>query len=283
MVAMPPSSTWLWLVDAALREDLGAGDVTSEVLIPDAATGCANFEARENLVVAGVEVARAVLDQFDVDWHDPPKDGQRIEVGALLGNVTGLARSILAAERTTLNFLQYLSGIATQTHTYCEAIRGTRAQIVDTRKTLPGWRTLAKFAVACGGGTNHRMGLFDAILIKDNHIGAVGSVTEATRRAREHATNALEIQVEVESLADAVAAFEAGADLLLVDNQPPDKIREIVEVIDGRIPIEASGGVTLDTVRSIAETGVDRISIGALTHSVRAVDIALEWTDRSSN
>jgi nicotinate-nucleotide pyrophosphorylase (carboxylating) len=190
---------------------------------------------------------------------------------------------MLTAERTALNFLQRLSGIATHTARFVAAVRGTSARIVDTRKTTPGWRTLEKYAVRCGGGTNHRSGLYDGILIKDNHIAAVGCVGDAVKRARERGHGGLRIQVEVVSRAMAREALDAGADLLLVDNQPPATIAAIVADVAGRVPVEASGGVHLENVAEIARTGVDRISIGALTHSAPAVDIALEWSAPSAS
>jgi nicotinate-nucleotide pyrophosphorylase (carboxylating) len=270
-------------VDAALAEDLGPGDATSNALLAPERQGSARIEARSPLVACGLVVAAAVFDRCGALLEPLVADGEHADAGQWLARVDGPARAILAGERTALNFLQRLCGIATQTERYCRAVAGTPARIVDTRKTLPGWRLLDKWAVRCGGGTNHRFGLFDGILIKDNHVAAVGSVADAVKRARENALASLRIQVEVESLEQARAAIDAGADLLLVDNQPPETIAEIVRLAKGRLPIEASGGVTLDTVAAIARTGVDRISIGALTHSVPAADIALEWNAPSSS
>jgi nicotinate-nucleotide pyrophosphorylase (carboxylating) len=210
-------------------------------------------------------------------------DGADAEPGDVVATVRGPARAILAGERTALNFLQRLSGIATLTRRFCAAASESGALILDTRKTTPGWRLIEKYAVRCGGGTNHRSGLYDGILIKDNHIAAVGSVKAAVERARGRGPLGLAVQVEIESLEQARAALEAGADALLVDNLPPPRIAEIVGLVAGRVPVEASGGITLETVGEIARTGVDRISVGALTHSARAVDIALEWTERSGS
>ncbi len=283
MIALPPRQTWEWLVERALAEDIGPGDVTAEALVPLTLAGAAVLETREPLVVAGLPIAADVFRRCGVALETLVPDGGNTPAGALLGRVRGPAASILAAERTALNFLQHLSGIATQTARFVDAARGTTARIVDTRKTTPGWRTLEKYAVRCGGGTNHRMGLYDGILIKDNHIAAVGSVGDAVKRARERAPAGLRIQVEVTSLATAREALDAGAELLLVDNQPPAVIAAIVADVAGRVPIEATGGVRLECVAEIARTGVDRISIGALTHSAPAVDIALEWSAPSAS
>ena len=266
------------LVERALGEDLGAGDVTSEAVIPADAKGEAVIEARGALVVCGLAVAQAVFHAVDprLRFRAERTEGERVAAGQTVASLDGATRSILAAERTALNFLGRLCGVASQTARYVEAVAGTRARIVDTRKTLPGWRVLDKYAVAVGGGQNHRMGLFDAVLVKDNHVAAAGGVAEATRAARAGAAPHLHVQVEVESLADAVAAAEAGADSLLLDNRSTAEIRSMVEALGDRIPLEASGSVTLETVRAIAETGVQRISVGALTHSVRVSDVALE-------
>jgi nicotinate-nucleotide pyrophosphorylase (carboxylating) len=282
---MPPPHTWVWLVDAALSEDLGPGDATSEALIPEILEGEARIEAREALVIAGVEVAGTVFARSDVSWEAARVDGSSVKAGTVIGRVRGPARGILASERTALNFLQRLSGIATLTRRFCEAVSGTSVTLVDTRKTTPGWRALEKYAVRCGGGTNHRMGLYDGILIKDNHISAVGSVADAVKLALTHNPAGVRVQVEVESPEQARRAIEAGADALLIDNQAPPRIAEIVEfarAIGRGVLLEASGGVTLETVTAIAGTGVDRISIGALTHSAPATNMALEWNVRFS-
>ena len=277
MVDKPPRSAWLRLIETALAEDLGPGDATSNAVIPRELTGAARIEAREPLVAAGLFVAAEVCERTGAQCRPLVEDGAHLERGAVMARIEGPARAILAAERTALNFLQRLSGIATLTHHYCLAIRGSRAQIVDTRKTTPGWRSLEKYAVRCGGGANHRIGLFDGILIKDNHIRAVGGVAAAVKRALEHGSPHLRIRVEVESLQEAQAAIDAGADAILIDNQTPDSTRAIVEAAAGRVRTEASGGITLDSIAAVAQTGVDEISVGALTHSARAVDIALEW------
>jgi len=276
----PSRSTWLWLVEAALAEDIGPGDATSEALLERDAIGEAQLEARGAIVVAGLEVAREVFAQRGVACELAVADGATAQSGDVLARVRGPAIGILEAERTALNFVQQLSGVATLTRAFCAAVAGTRAQIVDTRKTTPGFRTLEKWAVRCGGGRNHRMALFDGILIKDNHIAAVGGAREAVTRARERGSRHLKIRCEVESLEQAREALAAGADSLLVDNQPPAVIEKIVELCRGRARVEASGGVNLETVAAIARTGVDEISVGALTHSAPAADVALEWIGR---
>jgi nicotinate-nucleotide pyrophosphorylase (carboxylating) len=280
---MPPADTWHPLVAAALAEDIGPGDATSRALIEEAATGVARIEAREALRVCGLELAAEVFRRCGASLDRSSTDGADAEPGDVVATVRGPARAILAGERTALNFLQRLSGIATLTRRFCAAASESGALILDTRKTTPGWRLIEKYAVRCGGGTNHRSGLYDGILIKDNHIAAVGSVKAAVERARGRGPLGLAVQVEIESLEQARAALEAGADALLVDNLPPPRIAEIVGLVAGRVPVEASGGITLETVGEIARTGVDRISVGALTHSARAVDIALEWTERSGS
>jgi len=279
---MPPRKTWVGLVEAALAEDIGPGDATSDALISPELSGAGQIEAREPLILAGMDVAHEVFARHDVEWKSTRLDGAHIEAAAVIATVQGSVRGALAAERTALNFLQRLSGIATLTRRYCEAVQGTRAVVVDTRKTTPGWRTLEKYAVRCGGGTNHRMGLYDGILIKDNHIHSVSSVIDAVKRVRAENPSGLRIQVEVESLGEAQVAIEAGADALLIDNRTSEEIKEIVEYAKGRVLLEASGGITLQNIAEIARTGVDRISVGALTHSAPALDIALEWNVRSS-
>jgi nicotinate-nucleotide pyrophosphorylase (carboxylating) len=282
VAALPPLASWVWLVDAALAEDVGAGDATSLALLEPARQGRARVEAREDLVLCGSALAAEVFSRFDVHYEPCADDGDGLVAEQLAAEVSGFARGMLSGERTALNFLQHLSGIATTTRAFCRAVAGTRAAIVDTRKTTPGWRTLEKYAVRCGGGVNHRTGLYDGILIKDNHIAAVGSVGDAVKRARECGPTGLKVQIEVESLDQARDALEAGAEALLIDNQPPQVLREIVALIDGRVPLEATGGVNIHNVAEIARTGVDRISIGALTHSAPAADIALEWIAASA-
>jgi nicotinate-nucleotide pyrophosphorylase (carboxylating) len=270
------------LVQAALAEDVGSGDVTSLATIPESARARALMVARQPLVVAGLAVAEAVFREVSPDLITMPlaQDGQRLAPGSTLLRVAGPTRALLSAERVALNFVQRLSGIATLTARFVEAVRGTSAQILDTRKTTPGWRRLEKYAVACGGGGNHRFGLFDMVLIKDNHLAALAGeqpnpIAAAVWKARAEYPK-LRVEVEVETLEQVEQAIAAGADILLLDNMPLERMREAVRLVGRRRLTEASGGVTLDTVRQIAETGVNFISVGALTHSAPAVDIALE-------
>jgi nicotinate-nucleotide pyrophosphorylase (carboxylating) len=275
---LPPEASWLPLVRRALAEDLGSGDVTSEAVIPAEAKDEAVIEARTDLVVCGLPVVRAVFREVDASlgFAAERAEGERAGPKQVLATIEGATRSILAAERTALNFLGRLCGVATLTRRYVEAVAGTRARVVDTRKTIPGWRVLDKYAVAVGGGQNHRMGLFDALLVKDNHVAAAGGGAAATRAAHAAAPPHLHLQVEVESLADAVAAADAGADSLLLDNRSPAELAEIVAALGDRLTLEASGGIHLENVAEVARTGVQRISIGALTHSAPVADVALE-------
>ena len=270
---------YLPLVQAALAEDIGGGDVTTLALVPEDSFVTAVMVARESLVMAGVDLALAAFQQVDerVEFGIEVLDGQNGVLGQALLRVQGPTRALLTAERTALNFLQRLSGVATLTAQFVGQVAGTRAQILDTRKTTPGWRALEKYAVACGSGTNHRMGLYDRVLIKDNHLVALdGEIAAAVARARE-ASPELKIEVEADTVEQARAAADAGADIVLLDNMNCDELREAIEQIDGRAKTEASGDVTLETVRGIAETGVDFISVGALTHSAPAVDIAFDF------
>jgi nicotinate-nucleotide pyrophosphorylase (carboxylating) len=274
----PPEATWRPLLDMALAEDIGPGDVTSRLVLTSEARGRARIESRQNLIVCGLPLVAAVFRAIDPELELEPQteDGKTVAPGAPLLRIHGSVLSILAGERLALNFLGRLSGVATLTRAFVDRVAGCGAEIIDTRKTLPGWRLLDKYAVLAGGGSNHRIGLFDGILLKDNHIAAAGGVAQAVRLARENAPANLRIQCEVESLAEAREALESGADLLLLDNRSPDEIREIVEACPDHLLLEASGGITLDNVRQYAETGVHRISIGALTHSASVVVVALE-------
>jgi nicotinate-nucleotide pyrophosphorylase (carboxylating) len=267
------------IVRAALAEDLGrAGDVTAQACIPAEASLSAVFASRKPGVVAGLACARLAVLELDpqATFVALAEDGETVEPGAQLARVTANARALLSAERTGLNLLGRLSGIATLTNAYVRAIEGTRARIVDTRKTTPGLRSLEKYAVRCGGGVNHRFGLDDAILIKDNHIAACGSVGEAVRRARAFAGHLMKVEVEIDGLDQLDAALEHGPDVVMLDNFSLEDLREAVRRAHGRAVLEASGGVNLETVRAIAETGVDVISVGALTHSVSVLDIGLD-------
>lgn len=265
-------------VRAALEEDVGAGDLTAQ-LIPAATVGYARVLTREDAVLCGTawfEVCFRALDPaVQIAWH--AADGDRIHAGQTLCEITGKARALLTAERPALNFLQTLSAVATETRRYVDAIAGTRAKIYDTRKTLPGLRLALKYAVKCGGGENQRIGLYDGILIKENHIAAAGGIAPALDAAFQLAGPGVSVQIEVENLAQLEEALQAGARLILLDNFSLDGMREAVRLTAGRAALEASGGITLDTARAIAETGVDRISVGSLTKSVRAVDLSMRF------
>ncbi len=270
------------LLRAALDEDLGeAGDVTAASTIPAEALATASVVARAAGCVAGLGPSLRVFELLDPDVRVRPlvKDGARVEAGTRLAEVSGPARSVLSAERVALNLLGQLSGVATATTRLVDRVAGTRARIVDTRKTVPLLRSLQKAAVLAGGGINHRMGLYDAVLIKDNHIAAVGSPAEAVRRARAHVGPDFRVEVEIEDLQHLEGVIEAGADIVMLDNMPPDMMQQAVERTGGRCILEASGGITLDTVRAVAETGVDWISVGGLTHSAPALDVALDFAD----
>ena len=270
------------MVERALVEDLGHGDVTTDALIPPDARGQASVVVKADGVVAGLEVALEVFRQVDPSTQSRIRmeDGAPVSPGDVLADLEGSVAGILKAERVSLNFLQRLSGIATATAAYVKAVQGTKARIIDTRKTVPGLRQLEKYAVRVGGGHNHRYNLADGILIKDNHIAALRArelgLAEIVDLARERSPHTLRVEIEVETVEEAVEALEAGADVVLLDNMTPDEMRRVVEISGGRALLEASGGVTLDTVRAVAETGVDLISVGALTHSVRALDISLD-------
>jgi nicotinate-nucleotide pyrophosphorylase (carboxylating) len=270
-------------LQAALAEDIGDGDVTSLATVPEGLTVSAALVAREALVVAGLALAEAAFLERGAGVRVTllTADGSRANAGQALMRVDGSARAILSAERVALNYLQRLSGVATLTSRYVEAIRGTRARILDTRKTTPGCRRLEKYAVACGGGHNHRAGLFDQILIKDNHLMALrnekpDAVTAAIARARQAFPN-LKVEVEADTLDQVAQALAAGADVILLDNMPPAQLRAAVNLVGGGAQLEASGGILLQTVRTVAETGVDFISVGALTHSAPAMDIGLDF------
>ena len=264
----------LELIDQALAEDVGTGDATTELLVPAGARGRAMLTQKAPGVVAGLRVAEAVFHRVDpkLRWHAHVEQGVWREHGGPVAEVAGPSRSILTAERVALNFLQRLSGVATLTARYVREVAGTRARILDTRKTTPGLRVLEKQAVIAGGGHNHRAGLFDAILVKENHAAMAGGVGEATRRAL---ASELPVEVECATLDELREALAAGARRILLDNMSNERLREAVAVAGGRAELEASGGVTLETVRGIAQTGVDFISVGALTHSAPALDVSL--------
>jgi nicotinate-nucleotide pyrophosphorylase (carboxylating) len=265
-------------VTRALAEDVGAGDLTAR-LIPGDRRARARLMTRESGVLCGVEWFRRTFEELDPDveifWHHA--DGDEIVAGSSLCELEGNARAMLTAERTALNFVQLLSGVATRTRMFVRAVKGTRAKILDTRKTLPGLRLAQKYAVRTGSGTNHRIGLYDGILIKENHIVAAGGVRAAVRSAMHEVADTTMLQVEVETIEQLREALDAGAKLILLDNFDLPRMREAVQVAGGRAELEASGGVTLDTVRAIAETGVHRISVGSLTKDIEALDLSLRF------
>jgi nicotinate-nucleotide pyrophosphorylase (carboxylating) len=291
-------------VRAALAEDIGSGDVTTLATVPAAATARAVLRAREPLVVAGLDFAEAAFRELgnrrgelrepqisgrrgtplsgrEIKIKRLARDGQPVKGGGVLLEISGPARALLSAERVALNFVQWLSGIATLTAQFVEAVRDTPVRILDTRKTTPGWRRFEKYAVKCGGGKNHRFGLFDMVLIKDNHLAALrdarpNAIAAAVAGAREKFPK-LKVEAEADTLEQAGQAADAGADFILLDNMSPARLRRAVQLIKNRAQTEASGGVNLKTVRAIARTGVDYISVGALTHSARAVDIGLDF------
>ncbi len=277
-MSVPDAALVREIVRWTLREDIGDGDVTTNWTIPPGARLRGRFLIKAEGVVAGLEVARTVFGEVDsaVAFTAFAMDGQAVRPGDVVADVVGPGRAILAAERTALNFMQRMSGIATLTHRYVEAVAGTRAIILDTRKTAPGIRVLDKWAVRLGGGQNHRMGLYDMVLIKDNHIAACGGITAAVERVRAHNSQSLLIEVEVKNLHELREALALKVDRIMLDNMGLDDMREAVRIAAGRVPLEASGGVNLQTVAAIAATGVDYISAGELTHSVRALDISLE-------
>ena len=268
------------LITLALDEDLGAaGDITTEALVPADAQGTAELIAKERLVLSGLDAFVRAFHLVDPDLRVEllARDGQEVQNKALVARVHGRMRALLTAERTALNIVQRTSGMATMAHQVMAVVRGTKLRILDTRKTAPGMRFLSKQAVKAGGAFNHRFGLFDGVLIKDNHIAAVGgSVREALRRARSNAPQLVKIEIEVTTLEQLTEALEEGADVVMLDNMDDEQIRRAVELTAGRIPLEVSGGITLERLPRLAKLGVDFVSMGALTHSARAMDLSLE-------
>jgi len=266
------------LIDLALDEDIGSGDITTDSLVPPGLTGRGFIKAKETLVLCGLEVAGEVFRRLDpgVRIHTPFGEGQKVSPGTRVLQAAGTLRGLLIAERTALNFLQRLSGIATNVRGYAEALGSRQVRLVDTRKTAPGWRMLEKYAVRVGGACNHRCGLFDGVLIKDNHIAAAGGIQEAVRRVRGTVSHLLKIEVETADIDQVREALAAGVDVIMLDNMDLDGIRAAVAEIAGRALVEVSGGVTRDTLEQLADTGVDLISVGALTHSATAVDLSMQ-------
>jgi len=265
------------IIETALAEDIHTGDITTLSVCPKARAMTARLVAKEPMVLAGMEVARRVFSRLDPGsrFEAAFADGAQVEKGTVIARIEGDAAALLQGERVALNLLQRMCGIATQTSLYVKEIAGTGARVVDTRKTTPGLRVVEKYAVRVGGGTNHRTGLYDGVLIKENHIAAAGGILEAVRAARAYIPHTLKIEVETENIEDVRLALEAGADIIMLDNMGLAEMREAVALIGKRALVEASGGVNLTTIKAIAETGVDIISVGALTHSVRAMDISM--------
>jgi nicotinate-nucleotide pyrophosphorylase (carboxylating) len=266
------------LIDLWLAEDIGHGDLTSLTMIDADAKAAFTMNARQPLALAGIEVAAACFRRYDptLTVDIAARDGERLAAKAPLLHVKGRARSLLTVERTALNIVQHLSGIATETARWMDALKGTRAKLIDTRKTTPGLRALQKHAVTCGGGANHRLGLDSGIMIKDNHIAVCGSIGKAVERARASAPLLVKIEIECDRLEQVREALEARADVIMLDNMPLDDMRAAVKLVGGRVPLEASGGVTFETVRAIAETGVDFISSSKMIQGAPAVDIGLD-------
>ncbi len=278
MIAEPMLDEWL---RAALREDLGTGDVTSELLVPPDLFGKAAIRAKEPLVVAGLDVAVRVFKLLsdEVSVRSSVRDGSKVEAGTVLLELRGPVRALLAGERVALNILQHLSGVATVTRRFVDAVEGTGTKILDTRKTLPGMRVLEKYAVRVGGGVNHRSSLSEGILVKENHLTACGGVAAAVKAIRKAAPHTLKVEVEASTLDQVEEAVEAGVDSILLDNMSSETIRDAVNRVRGAVQLEVSGTVSLEKVREIAETGVDAISVGRLTHSAPGVDISMLLND----
>jgi nicotinate-nucleotide pyrophosphorylase (carboxylating) len=266
------------IIEAALAEDIGTGDITTEATVSPKKKGRAQAIAKGDFVIAGLNVFEAVFQALDKDIHVNKNitDGSRVNMGDIIAEVTGSLSGILQAERVALNLFQRMCGIATLTAKYMEAVRGTKVKILDTRKTVPGLRVLDKMAVRIGGGTNHRTGLYDGVLIKDNHIEAAGGITAAVQAQRKRLSHHLKIEVETKNIREVKEALKCGADIIMLDNMTVDAMKKAVDVVAGRALLEASGNVNLERVAEIAATGVDLISVGELTHSVRAADISLK-------
>ncbi len=266
------------LVRAGLAEDIGTGDITTSAIVPERKKGIARVIAGENMVVAGLHVMELVFKTVDdtLEFRSEVREGANIRKGRTIATIRGRLKSILTAERVALNFLQRLSGIATLTRRFVERLKNREVNILDTRKTTPCMRILEKYAVRVGGGRNHRFGLFDAILIKDNHIRIAGSIEKAIKRVRKKYGKDKPIEVEVSNLREVREALRSGADIIMLDNMSPERVKRAVEIISGRAVVEVSGGVTLENVEEFAKTGIRYISIGALTHSARAVDVTVE-------
>jgi nicotinate-nucleotide pyrophosphorylase (carboxylating) len=267
------------IIEAALKEDMPDGDVTSESLVPSESVSKAIFLAKEDGILAGIDVAARVFWKIDphVAFAKNVEDGSSIRAGDTLARIEGPSVSLLKGERTALNFLQRMCGIATLTQRFVQGLEGSQTQILDTRKTTPSLRSLEKYAVKMGGGTNHRLSLSDMVLIKDNHLKIVGNISKAVKKARDKVGPDMKIEVETTTLEEVKEAVCSGADMILLDNMSPERMREAVEWVNGRIPIEASGNVKLSTLKEVASSGVDFISVGSLTHSYQSLDISMEF------
>ncbi len=265
------------LMDLALEEDVGTGDITTDPLVAQESSAQATIVAKQDLIIAGLDVARRVFERLDaqIQFQSNFKDGDPVAKGQTVVALSGRLSALLVAERTALNFLQRLSGIATHVSTYVSALQDTSVRLLDTRKTTPGWRVLEKYAVRIGGGSNHRMGLYDGVLIKDNHIAACGNIATAVARIRKRVSHLVKIEVETSTLDEVQQALDAGADIIMLDNMDADRIKAAVTLINHRALVEVSGGVTLTQLTDLAQTGVDLISVGALTHSAQAVDLSM--------
>lgn len=272
------------LIKIALEEDIGPGDITTENLIADNFKGIGEVVAKEPIVIAGLDIARQVFEQLDTEISFKPnfKDGDFIEKGKIVIEVEGKLRALLMGERTALNFLQRLSGIATHVRSYMNSIANKNVRLVDTRKTAPGWRVLEKYAVRVGGAHNHRMGLYDGVLIKDNHIAVCGGIKKAMECIKDNLSHLVKIEVEVSDLDGVKQALEAKADVIMLDNMDIDQIKKAIEFINGKSVVEISGGVTIDSLNQLVDTGADIISSGALTHSARCVDISMRIRPNSN-
>ena len=268
------------LIELALEEDIGPGDITTDCLVPSQSIGSANIVAKEPLVLSGIDIARQVFVRFDPDitWRNYYHDGEEVDSGNSVVDISGNLRALLIAERVALNFLQRLSGIATLTRSYMNKFGNSGARLVDTRKTTPGWRVLEKYAVRVGGARNHRMGLYDGVLIKDNHIAVCGGIKAAVSRIRKQISHLLKIEVETSTIQEVREALSVGVDIIMLDNMPISMIHKAVELIDKRASVEISGGVTDSELEELAQAGVDIISVGALTHSARCVDLSMRIT-----
>jgi len=265
------------IINAALKEDVGSGDITTNLIVPRKTISKAFLLAKEDGIIAGLPVAKGVFTKLDkkIIWKSLVKEGDKVSAGTKIAQIRGSYRALLTGERTALNFLQRMSGIATAASKYIDQLSGLKTKILDTRKTVPGLRVLDKYSVKIGGGTNHRMGLYDMVMIKDNHIKVSGSITEAVRQIRKNLKRKIAIEVETTNINEVKEALNAHVDIIMLDNMSLPEMKETIALVNNRVKVEASGGIDLNSIRAVAETGVDFISVGALTHSVKALDIGM--------